>query len=100
MIIIIMTMTNPNVLPQTMAECYLDRQPELLCNIFDKLDQERPAALSALFSPGPSGGSTRTSSSRSNKSWPPRNREAVRRSNSRRPLPGRLRQKETRRERN
>ena len=51
-------MTNPNVLPQTMAECYLDHQPELLCTIFDELAQERPDALSALFSPGRSEGVT------------------------------------------
>ena len=33
------------------TECYLDRQPELLCTIFEELDLERPRQLAALFSP-------------------------------------------------
>ena len=38
-------------LQEVMVEFYICRQPELLCTVFDELDQERPAALQALFSP-------------------------------------------------
>jgi len=41
-------------LNDVMVECYIARQPELLCTLFDELNQERPPALTALFSPGAS----------------------------------------------
>lgn len=37
-----------------LTECYCDRQPELLYHLYEELGEDKPAALTDLFSPAKS----------------------------------------------
>ena len=38
-------------LTSVLTQTYVDRQPDLICLLYDELEQERPSHLLSLFSP-------------------------------------------------